>query len=131
MTASTKTGIAWEKYIPSQGGVAGRRARDTPAVRRGRTQGRNASLILPEDMRRADKVDVFLSGDRFIGFHMHPGGKFKVISKNGAKASRSLKINIPKHLAHRIPYGTTNVTLGRDGDKLVLDLDQLPRPATE
>ena len=119
----------WKKYTPPKVGSNGRLVRTVPAVFRGRTGRKAAVLVLPDQMATAERCDIYENGHRFLAFQQHDDGFFSVISaSSGGKVKH---VTVPAKYAHRIPYGTTDVTLTRDGDMLVLDLDQLPRPAAD
>ena len=110
----------WKKIKPVRPSPMPRRA--TPAVNRARTGDQAASLILPGDMVHADHATIYCDGNGKLAFAIGDRGEYKVKARG---TSRTRCVTIPNTYADRIPYGTTDVSLSRDGDMLVLDLNQI------
>lgn len=112
----------WKK-VKKERNSFGRAKRETPAVRRGRTGARGAQLIIPEHMISGERASVYSDGNGKLAFVMGDTGEFKVFATTTNGAARS--IAIPKPWAERIPFGTHDVSLAKDGDMLVLDLNTI------
>lgn len=109
-----------DKYTP----ISPREARTSFAVARGRSGHQAATLIVPGDMVSAERANIYSDGNGKLAFHMCEGGAFKVSMTSPAAKTR--KIAIPADKASRIPFGTTDVQMTRDGDMWVLDLNAIP-----
>ncbi len=113
----------WKKVEKKRLGRA-KPARTSFAVSRGRSGHQAASLVIPADAVSGPRANIYSDGNGKLAFHMGESGSFAV-SITGPKA-RSRKIAIPSTHAHRIPFGTTEVSMQREGDMWVLDLSALP-----
>lgn len=97
-------------------------ARTQPAV--GRTSnGRGGLLILPRDYVTGKRATFYSDGNGKLAVQMADEGDYMVFS--GGKGSLQMRVTIPAEYRDRIPFGTTDVTLTRDGDMWVLDLNSI------
>lgn len=102
--------------------VRGRREpRASPAVSRNRTGARVATMILPGSMGPfPNRADLYSDGNGKLAFALGDEGAASV-----RMSGRTARITIPAQFADRIPYGTKDVSLVRDGDMFVLNLNAL------
>lgn len=112
----------WTKIKKATGTGNKRAPRDVPAVSRARTGSKNAVLVLPAPMVTAERCDIYSDGNGKLAFAQGRKGEYRVFKPSPNAACRA--VSIPATMAHRIPYGTTDAVLTRDGDMLVLDLNQ-------
>lgn len=114
----------WTKVKKCAGSPAGRPARTRPAVRRLKSDPRGVALIFPAEFMPEPTCNVYSDGNGKLAFEPALGGTYKV-SKDFGALSRCRRVAIPSIFADRIPFGTTEVTLARDGHLHVLDLNAL------
>ena len=97
--------------------------RKKPAVSRAASLPRSAKLILPRSYVAGSRVDIYVDGDR-LAFAFGDEGAYKLWSAMAGSVCSN--VSIPAGFSSRIPFGTTDVELEREGDMLVLDLASLP-----
>lgn len=107
----------WKKI---KKGSFGQPKKTSPSVFRSPSNARLALLVLPGGFITCERVDVYSDGNR-LAFSPSPTGSYTAKKKGGGHQRR---ISIPSPFHKRIPFGTTDVELDRDGEMLVLDLDQ-------
>ena len=95
--------------------------RSKPAVHR--NQRGYTRIFWPAGMATAKRVRVASDGNGRLAFTFTANGEYAVWSAAGAV---SMVSSIPPEFRHRIPVGTTDVNMTREGDAWVLDLNELP-----
>lgn len=109
----------WELVVKRRG-VNGRK---TPAVTRVKGGHKVAFLSLPVEYVAGPRADILSDGNGSLAFRLSDRGAFSVYRPNAC--STISRVAIPASWAPRIPFGTTDVHLERDGDLLVLDLNAI------
>ncbi len=99
-----------------------RAGREVPAVMRNRTGTKSACLVMPPHLVSAAQVNIYSDGNGKLAYSFDDRGEYKV--RLLSSASKSVRLSVPYNLSDRIPYGTTDAVLTRDGDMWVLDLSQ-------
>lgn len=107
----------WKKV---KKGSSGGTKKTVPSVYRARANTRLAYLALPGGFITGNRADIYSDGNR-LAFLPSPTGSYVV--RSGGRGRQDL-IAIPSPFYKLIPFGTTDVELDRDGEMLVLDLDQ-------
>lgn len=115
------------KMIEKHGGRRQHRRdmeRTTPAVQR--NFGAKAShLIIPVGMTAFKSANIYSDGNGRLAFHFCEGGAYRIASCG--PVSKCLRVTIPSAHTSRIPAGTTDAVLTRDGDMHVLDTAQFSK----
>ena len=113
----------WKKLTKSDGRkCVARAAREVPAVSRPRTGHKSAALIMPAGFVTAKRADIYSDGNGKTAYAFNDGGEYAVYATT--RGSKCVKVVIHSSLTDRIPYGTTDAVLTRDGDMWVLDVSQ-------
>lgn len=106
--------------IEKKTGFTGRKSRTTPAV--SKPKRGTCVLLVPDTTTTFKRANIYTDGNGKLAFHFCDGGKYSV--NRCSKVSKQLQITIPSAFTARIPSGTTDARLTRDGDFYVLDLSQ-------
>ena len=117
----------WINIKPSRG----RERKTTFRVIRSRGKdGKHAAVIFP--IKPGDlptrNVSIMYHGRSALAYRFHAAGQFR--ARDGGK-QKSVMVVIPAGFVPRIPFGTTECTVTRDGDLYVLDLSQFDGVAQE
>lgn len=113
----------WKKLSKNDARKTGMKsAREVPAVSRLRTGYRSAMLIMPAGFVTAKRADIYSDGNGKTAYAFNDGGEYAVYAPT--RGSNCVKVVIHPSLTDRIPYGTTDAVLTRDGDMWVLDVSQ-------
>lgn len=116
--------MPWKKITPGEGrgALSGREARTAFAVRRNRTSGGSAMLVIPADqVNGATRCDIYRDGTK-LAYALGKRGGYK-LTVPGAGAARCAAI--PATIGKSLPYGTHDVHVTYDGDMIVVDLAQI------
>lgn len=114
--------MAWTKVEKTRRGLgAGMAPRTSFAVRRGRTGHQAATFIIPEGEVHGSRASIYSDGNGKLAFRISDKGDFSAFK---GKNQRVAQVSIPARMASRIPFGTHDAEVTRDGDMLVLDLTQ-------
>ena len=113
----------WTKITKSSNRRSfGRAAREVPAVMRARTGAKRACLVMPSHLVSAARANIYSDGNGKLAYSFDDRGEYNV--HLSSRNSKSFRLSVPYNLYDRIPYGTTDAVLTRDGDMWVLDLSQ-------
>ena len=104
----------WLKIHKGRTGKPVNPRRKRPAVSRHPNTPNAAYMTIPDDMVTAERVSVYVSGDK-IGFKFCEGGEFMV--RETDQKTKIRRITIPSALAPMLPFGMHDVDLtpGPDG----------------
>lgn len=114
----------WTKLSKARHTTKGRDKKLTPVVRR--YASGDSKLCVPSGTTPFSSVNIYSDGNGRLAFHFCDGGEYAVFKSN--KTSLQQMIQIPAEFVGRLPFGTTDVTLTREGDFYVLDLNQIQTP---
>lgn len=82
----------------------------------------NLRFLVPEGQTHANAANIFTDGNGRIAYQFSDDGTYKAYkAKNG---QRQKTFTIPSEYADRIPAGTRDAKVERDGEMFVLDLSQ-------
>lgn len=106
--------MSWEKINRFDPTNPRHKRRDRPCVSRSPDRPDTAYLMLPRDMVWANRVSIYTGSGGRIAFEFSPGGEYAV--RPTSSTSYTMRITIPKALAHLIPLGLTDVDLERTSE---------------
>lgn len=95
--------------------------RSVPCVSRNRKNPDIAYVMMPVEMAKGERVSVYHDGGSRIALEFGIDGDFVV--RRASHRSYSVRVTIPKKIAHVIPFGLRDVSLQPNGEGLwVIDL---------
>ena len=112
--------MTWKKITRTDPDAPRYERRSKPCVSRSEKRPDMAYMMLPKDMVCADRVSIYHDGKSRIAFQFEATGEYAV--RPTSRTSYTMKVTIPKALAHMIPFGLRDVDLQRNFDGfLILD----------
>jgi hypothetical protein len=112
--------MSWTKIIGDRRPLSGRERRSSPCVSRSPKRPDMAYMMLPADMVSHSRASIYSDSRGRIAFLFCADGEYSV--RPTSRTSSTVKVTIPKVLAHLIPMGLHDVTLERDAEGfLILD----------
>lgn len=116
--------MAWQKVERQAPKTPTHERRTKACVSRSPKRPDAAYMMLPRDMVWADRVSIYHDGGSRIAFEFSQYGEYAV--RPTSKTSFTMKVTIPKPLAHLIPFGLQDVDLAsNEDDWMVLDVQTL------
>lgn len=117
--------MTWEKIESAHAKAGGRKRMLSWRVRCEKTRH---TLVFPKERATHDFVDWFEDETGRVGFMFTDNGEFTVSRDVGGKRGTSRRFTIPSRLRHNLPRKPTDVSVVKEGDVWVVDLDAIRVP---
>jgi hypothetical protein len=112
--------MSWTKITSDRRPLSGRERRSSPCVARSPKRPDMAYMMLPREMVPEDRVSIYSDARGRIALLFCPDGEYAV--RPTSRTSYTMKVTIPKAIAHLIPMGLHDVQLeSGTGGYLILD----------
>lgn len=107
--------MTWEKVRSS---LLVKPRRNGPCISRSRTRPDVAYIMMPASMAPQRRVSIYHDGGSRLALDFDADGDFAV--RPSGPRGYTVRVNIPKKLAHVVPFGLRDVTFKASADGLAI-----------